>query len=198
MTSRREQLHASNRKRIFLAARDIVASEGASAVNVRRVAAEIGYTAPIVYQHFADKSDLLDAVMIDAYDRLAATLRDAVMQDPHRSPRALVDAYLGFAEQHRRMFLFMHGMGGVDVPTDRRLAAAHGVIAVTEETLAEWVRNHPHAPSIDIMDQAQILWAVSMGLAATAFALPDGLDRIKILTDLAVEPLLASWAGSGA
>lgn len=195
MTSRRDQLHATNRHRIFLAARDIVASEGASAVNIRRVAAEIGYTAPIVYQHFADKSDLLDAVMVDAYDRLATTLREATTQDPTRSPRTLVDAFLGFAETHRRMFLFMHGMGGVDVPADRRLAAAHGVIAAAEEALAAWTHARSDPPPIAVMDQAQVLWAISMGLAATAFTLPGGFDRVGVLADLAVEPLLASWSG---
>ncbi len=198
MTGRRERVHAANREQIFAVAREIVAAEGAPAVTIRRVAAEIGYTAPIVYQHYADKAALLDAVMVDAYDRLGSTLRDALGHDPSQGPREIVRAYLDFAAANNRVFLFMHGMGGVDVPPPRRLEAAHEVIAVTVETLTRWraTIERPHA--IDVDTQAEALWAVATGLALTAFAQPHGFDRVHALAALTIEPMLGAWGGAEA
>jgi len=193
VTGRRAQTHADNRHRIFTVARAIVDAEGAPAVTVRRVATEIGYTAPIVYQHYADKAALLDAVMVDAYDRLAAAMRNARGDDPSQGPRAILHAYLDFAAANHRVFLFMHGMGGVDIPPARRLEAAHDVVAVTVDTLLRWRTAQPHPHAVDVAAQAEVLWAVATGLALTAFAQPDGFDRVHALAALALEPLLTAW-----
>jgi len=198
MSTRREQTRTENRERIFTVARDVVAAEGAAAVTIRRIATEIGYTAPIVYQHYADKAALLDAVLLDAYVRLATAMRDARGSDQTQGPRAIVRAYLDFAATNHRVFLFMNGMGGVDISPSRRLDAASDVVSVTVETLLDWREAHVRALDIDVTAQAEVLWAVATGLALTAFAQPDGFDRVHQLADLALAPLLDAWAGNGA
>ena len=194
MSGRRERVRVANRIRIFDVARDIVAAEGASALTIRRVAAEIDYTAPVVYQHYADKAALLDAVMVDAYQRLAASLRDSQTLTRSGDPMTLVEAYLGFAESNRKIFQFMHGMGGVDIAPQRRLEAAADVVEVTGETIVRWRAGQPRAlVAMEIRDQAELLWAAATGLASVAFLVPDGFLRARALTVPALEPLLMSW-----
>lgn len=194
MSGRRERVRVANRARILDVARDIVAAEGASALTIRRVAAEIDYTAPVVYQHYADKAALLDAVMADAYQRLADCLRDSQTLTRSGDPKSLVEAYLGFAESNRRIFQFMHGMGGVDIPPQRRLEAAADVVEVTGETIVRWRAGQQRAlVAMEVRDQAELLWATATGLASVAFLVPDGFGRARALTVPALEPLLMSW-----
>lgn len=63
----------SSADRIREAALDILVSEGAGAVTMRRVAAAAGVTAMATYKHFANRDELLSAVAGDAYREVAAT-----------------------------------------------------------------------------------------------------------------------------
>ncbi|MCE3613272.1 TetR/AcrR family transcriptional regulator, partial [Escherichia coli] len=62
--TRRERARESNRSRILDAALQVLESEGASALTIRRVAGDVEYTAPVVYQHFAGKEALLLALIV--------------------------------------------------------------------------------------------------------------------------------------
>jgi len=49
------------------AARDLAESEGWAAVTMRRVAAEIGVTQPVLYSAFSGRQALIDAVVLDGF-----------------------------------------------------------------------------------------------------------------------------------
>jgi hypothetical protein len=62
--TRRARERASTRERIIGAALHVLESEGASALTIRRIATDVEYSAPVVYQHFArrgrwQRTDLL-------------------------------------------------------------------------------------------------------------------------------------------
>jgi AcrR family transcriptional regulator len=71
-----------NREKILSAARRCMARDGLEA-QMSQVARAAGVGIGTVYRHFPTKDDLLDALAIDRFDRLAELARDALAkQDP--------------------------------------------------------------------------------------------------------------------
>jgi AcrR family transcriptional regulator len=59
--------------RIAAAARDILVTEGAAAVTMRRVAGVVGLTPMAIYRHYENREALLRAVADTTFDQLART-----------------------------------------------------------------------------------------------------------------------------
>jgi AcrR family transcriptional regulator len=57
--SRGRKCPVAGREQILAAARAIGVRQGWAAVTIRSVAHELGYTSPLLYEHFRDKEDLL-------------------------------------------------------------------------------------------------------------------------------------------
>lgn len=91
------------RGEIIAAARECLVRLGsADAVSIRAVAAHVGVTPPSIYLHFADKNDLLGAVVADTFRELDdAMLAEAATADsPLGRLRACGLAYVRFAITH--------------------------------------------------------------------------------------------------
>ncbi|QMU68989.1 TetR/AcrR family transcriptional regulator [Streptacidiphilus sp. P02-A3a] len=88
-----------SRDRIVGAALALADAEGLAALSTRRLAAELGVSGPSLYNHFATKDALLDAVV----DHVVGEV-DLSMWEPSRSPAAPVDwalALLSWARSYR-------------------------------------------------------------------------------------------------
>jgi AcrR family transcriptional regulator len=94
-----EQLRAE----IVAAAKDLLAaSANSDAVSIRAVADAVGVTSPSIYLHFADKDELIQAVVGDVFAELdvaMVTAGDAV-EEPLSKLRAYELAYVEFAIGH--------------------------------------------------------------------------------------------------
>ena len=91
VADRRTRERAARRQLITSTARAIAEREGWDAITTRRLAAEIEYSQPVIYKHFASKQALFVAVLEDSKhymrDRLAAAAE---------GEGDLFDAYLRF------------------------------------------------------------------------------------------------------
>lgn len=67
-----------SRERIVAAALALVDDEGLDAVSTRRLATELGVSGPALYNHFATKDELIDAVV----DQVLGEVDIAVLADP--------------------------------------------------------------------------------------------------------------------
>ncbi len=90
-------------------------------LSVRAVTARAGVSPNALYLHFADREELLSAVIIASYAELRSFLRTAVPQnaEPIEQLRALARAYLDFAAQRPGIYrvLFMTKLReGVPMP----------------------------------------------------------------------------------
>jgi AcrR family transcriptional regulator len=99
------------RGEIVEAASELLEENGnEAAITLRAVARRVGVTAPSIYPHFADRLEILRAVVIRAVDDLAARLRLAMQgeEDPVARLRAGCHAYVSFAAEqpHRYRVLF--------------------------------------------------------------------------------------------
>jgi AcrR family transcriptional regulator len=96
---RRARERASRRRLITTTARAIAEQEGWDAVTTRRLSAEIEYSQPVIYKHFASLDEIADAVALDGFGELADALRQARTAAEAKS-EARPDAVLG-AVAHR-------------------------------------------------------------------------------------------------
>src|ERR1700676_1347546 len=90
------------REEVIAAAARLIEERGQDAVSLRAIARSAGITAPSIYAHFEDLDDLLEAVVANTFDALAAYLRRGVEAntDPVARFRATCLAYVAFGHEH--------------------------------------------------------------------------------------------------
>jgi AcrR family transcriptional regulator len=93
------------RGQVVRAARDLAEAEGWPAVTMRRLAAGLGVTQPVLYSAFESRQALIDAVSLDGFGRIADAL-EAV----DATPLARMRAYLDFAAAHPRVYEAMFSL----------------------------------------------------------------------------------------
>jgi AcrR family transcriptional regulator len=108
--ARRARERQQLRARILDAARELFAAEGYDAVTIRRVAEQVEYTPPVIYQHFADKAALIREICLNDWREFASTFHDlSGVADPlerlAEMGRRYVDFALAHPNQYRLMFM---------------------------------------------------------------------------------------------
>jgi AcrR family transcriptional regulator len=165
------------RQETLEAAIALIADRGDEAVSMRAIARAVGVTPPAVYLHFADKRELMLAVLEHVFADLARALEAADTGDPLERVRGLVRAYVGWGIAHPgRYKIAYEGAIARDLPPDverplgrphlQRLAAAVGAVAphdALRTTTRLWACAHgvvslrlnkPHAPLGDPIEDA--------------------------------------------
>ncbi|QCX80625.1 division inhibitor protein [Streptomyces sp. YIM 121038] len=173
-------------------------AEGWQAVTVRRIAAEIGYSAPVIYQHFPSKDAVLRTLLERVNGELAQRMRTAVAGEPaSRGPHLAAAAYLEFARSRPGLYQLMSGAPGTDVDASTRRTAADDVIAFTRQLIEAWAaETAADLPSVE--DACDLLWGTLHGLASIGLIEDVGFDRALRLADQAVTALLGHWSSSTA
>lgn len=92
-----------SRDRIFAAAKSVLEREGIPGLSVRKVARRAGVSPMAMYNHFADKDALLNALMEDGFAAWENIVRAIRGRDPMEWLERLMDAFLDFAltQPHR-------------------------------------------------------------------------------------------------
>ena len=117
--------HGDLRRALIEAAVETIAKRGVDALNLRRLASEIGVTTGAPYHHFANREQLLRAIAEDGFARLGAQLiaaRDAAPAEAGAKLVALGVAYVGFAKANPGHFRAMF-RGDASRPTEPGLRA---------------------------------------------------------------------------
>jgi AcrR family transcriptional regulator len=78
--------------RIKATSRRLMGEHGASGLSLREVAREMGVVSSALYRYFANRDDLLTALIVDAYNDLGATAERAVRRVPRDEPRRRLHA----------------------------------------------------------------------------------------------------------
>lgn len=104
--ARRERERAERERLIVTAARELAEAEGWDAVTTRRLAAEIGYSQPVLYSHFKGKSAITAAVVVQGCADLAAELTSARAgaQGVRESLAAVAETYMSFARRRPALY----------------------------------------------------------------------------------------------
>lgn len=109
-TERRVRQKAEIRQRILDAARQIAREKDWNAVTIRSLADAIEYTAPIVYEHFENKEDVLLSIVREGHDGIKRSF-DAVLAMNLNAEEKLVQLSMvqwRFATEQAEVFRLMH------------------------------------------------------------------------------------------
>lgn len=107
-STRRARERGQIRERILDAARELFAAEGYDAVTMRRLAQQIEYTPPVIYQHFADKATLMREICVQDFRTMAHAFNEvATIPDPIERLRRLGEGYVEFALTHPNHYRLM-------------------------------------------------------------------------------------------
>jgi AcrR family transcriptional regulator len=111
---RRERARAATIDEIKQTALDLMREHGTTDVRFTDIARAIGMTPPALYRYFADRDELLTALITDAYDdlgRAVARARDAVAdRDIGGRWLAAAQAYRHWAGQEPQQFALILGL----------------------------------------------------------------------------------------
>jgi AcrR family transcriptional regulator len=167
------------------------------ALSLRAVAREVGVTAPALYLHFADRRELVWAVLIHQYGQLtsatsAATARHA---DPADRLRAWCVAYCQFGLERPGHYRVMFESWNAE-RVERPLAELPGH-ELWQSLLAALVACETRADDLD--ELATLLWAGLHGLVSLRINKPSfPWAPIEHLVDAHLRCLLPPERGHGA
>lgn len=156
---RRERERASRRRLIITTARKLAEAEGWDAVTTRRLSAEIEYSQPVLYKHFAGMEQIADAVAIDGFGELTEAMAAANAAADGDALTRVARAYLDFARANPALYdaMFTRAttlrFGAPDTPSALTAAFTElhrAVVAVAGEQ--------------DFDTLTEVLWAALHGL----------------------------------
>jgi AcrR family transcriptional regulator len=103
--------HGDLRNALIRAGMTLLTTEGAAALDLRKVARLAGVSHAAPYRHFADKNALLIAIAQAGFEQLEQTLTDAARAQPDEFPARLIalgGAYLAFGLEHAALMRAMY------------------------------------------------------------------------------------------
>src|SRR6185437_16774203 len=107
----RERARAQLTREIKEEARRQLAAGGAQQLSLRAVARELGMVSSALYRYFPSRDELLTALIIDAYDALAAAAEAASAEPPDARGRwrAACGAVRNWARAHPHEYALIYG-----------------------------------------------------------------------------------------
>jgi len=185
------------REAIVAAARALICEGGLEALSLRRLAERLGVTAPALYAHVRDKTDLLRAVAEGEFAALVAAYAEVEDREPLDRMRAHARAYIAVArdepEMFRVMVLFPPELGPADVPDDAELPAATAAFALAAGAVEEAAAGGAIATD-DVLLTTLTFFAAAHGVATVlglGFGLPPDLEDQMI--DEMLDRLIAGY-----
>lgn len=112
-TARSIKQKATVREAILEAARNIILKEGWQAVSMRKIADAIGYSLPVVYNHFENKDAILEEFVKQGFEMLSEVMLNTKAQyiEPISQLTNMAIAYFEFAFAQREYYQMMFGLG---------------------------------------------------------------------------------------
>lgn len=110
----------------------LMVRDGSHGVSMQSIADEAGVSVGLIYRYFSNKQDLVQAVIVDVLDDVAARLPDAVgnADDPVRRIAAAFEAYCRIIDDRREAALLTYresktlGREGQELIKDREVQTA--------------------------------------------------------------------------
>ena len=189
-TNRRAEQRRATADRVIAAAWELCRTEGVGGWSMRQLATAVGMRAPSLYEHFANKNAIYDAMFAAGYrDLLTATEH---LIDPDQGTRrerlrrsAHVFIELCVQDPARFELLFTRPIPGF-VPSEESFALAQDLLGRAAAVLAQ------AAPDLELD-----LWtAMLTGLASQQISNDPGGTRWVSLVDRAVDLLLGESAST--
>lgn len=178
-----------------------VLAEAGPDFGIEQVAVEAGVTKPVLYRHFSDKADLVEAMGERATHILLDRLIPALNSEEAPLPRIRksIDAVLGTLEEYPNLYrvLARHGHGQAVVQADKEIIAtalsallgdylrafgldsgaaepwAYGVVGLVQNTAEWWLERRSMSRDSVTEYLTTLVWAAIDGFARQADVVID-------------------------
>ena len=197
---RRERERAAVRQQIIDAADMIAADKGWDAVTIRAVAASIEYSPALIYEYFANKDEILLALMRQGFGRLHAELVKVV--DAAKTPAAAVEsiglAYWEFALASPTLYQLMHDLRGVPFGTTQTPPEAIACFVALHSPIAGLLAEAGKHDVNDSETQTDLYWAYLHGLVSLTMhqRVKGGTERAAILVRRLIQDFIQNCSGT--
>jgi AcrR family transcriptional regulator len=190
---RREREKQVTRESILTAAHQIARQEGWPALTIRKVADEIEYSAPMIYEYFANKEEILLELMRDGYQQLIASMQQARFSTEDRRERLfkIVDAYWAFARSNPELYQIMNGLAGVPLDSQETARAGRAAGMVPLAALEDWAQTSGIVLQ-DAFGAVEIAWSLMHGIVSLTLVerIEGGEPRARLLLHQGLQALL--------
>lgn len=176
--SRRERRHEQTRQEIKQIARQQMAQNGTASLSLRGIAAEMGMSAPSLYNYYSSRDDLVTDLLVESWTHEAETLEQACAscskQDAITCLVATILAYRQWAVDHPNEFALIAGnpIPGYVAPVEQTLPLGRRSTKVLLDLLQRaWderlLRPQPGSPdlTIDVFNDEFMAWCRENGYA---------------------------------
>jgi AcrR family transcriptional regulator len=182
--SRRERRHEQTRQEIKQIARQQMAQQGTALLSLRGIAAEMGISAPSLYNYYTNRDDLVTDLLVDSYTHQAEVLEQVSAscqtQETIACLLATVLAYRQWAVEHSTEFALIAGnpIPGYVAPIEQTLPLARRSLKVLLDLLQRaWdehlLRPEQSSPTItaDTLNDEFLAWCHEHGYTLSVVAL---------------------------
>lgn len=205
--SRRWDEHKLARRAELVDAAVVAIDRHGPMVGIAEIAAEAGVSKPVLYRHFTDKADLINAVGMWGANAVLDTLVPILLSEQSIQARTKqgVDAYLGLIEQHPQVFLLLveHPNQGDPLADGKELIAAalartmgdalreagadaggaetwaHGLVGLGLSTGAFWLRRQTLTRAAASRYLSAFVWHAFEGIATEHGVQLDAQGHLK-------------------
>jgi AcrR family transcriptional regulator len=193
---RRQRQRQELRAGILAAAREIASSEGWQAVTIRKIAALIEYSPPVIYEYFGSKEEILLEVMRTGYAEQLRAVEAAAgaAVGPEEALLAMGRAWLDSAFRSPDLYQVMYGLGGVPFSATETRKEGEKIGSVIGEAIEGVLRKHGKEAD-DVEGKVALLWATAHGLVALTMVdrIPGGQQEALRLAEQATRDYITSW-----
>lgn len=184
----RERRKAKTAQAVLDAALSIIAEHGLEALSIREIAQRIEYSPSGLYEYFASKDEILDALIAQGLMQLSKQIeRVPPGQTAAQWLFEIVQAYLVFAREHAQLYLLMFGhvfspSGLVTTLDQLDRNSAYGQLRVCIQTgieRGEFVISSGES----IEHQIYSLWALMHGLATLRLTRLSAVAEIDAINE---------------
>lgn len=158
--------HGHLREALIDGACQQIEREGATALNLSKLAKEIGVSQPAVYRHFPNKQALAISVAQKGLEQLAEALQKTTQYDENdvlKCIRAIAKAYIEFALNNREIARLMFSMK--ERTTEPALYDVSVLAAAPIFRIVETAKSRDRLRNKDVVQTVRIIWAAIHGLA---------------------------------
>ncbi len=190
---RRQREKQVTRESILTAAHRIAKLEGWPALTIRKVADEIEYSTPMIYEYFANKEEILLELMRNGYQQLIASMQRARLSTEDREERLfkIVDAYWDFAQSNPELYQIMNGLAGVPLDSQETARAGLASGVVPQAALEDWAQTNGIVLP-DAFGAVEIAWSLMHGMVSLTLVerIQGGEPRARLLLHQGLQALL--------
>jgi AcrR family transcriptional regulator len=185
------------RNKILHAALQIVKEEGWQSLSLRKIADVIEYTAPIIYEYFANKEAILLELTRQGYLILNKEIREA--RDQHKTPARQIEAmwmaYWNFAFAEKEYYQLMFGVEMICCGQKKSLPEYEAFPDMISDAIVQ-VMGDKHPDEDEVCRRYYTYWSVVHGLISINIVRKGSTDEInrQILTD-AISGITMAIAG---